>query len=168
MSEIEKPKSRSRRKPAAPKPAIQQELPVEEPVQANVAAPEPATAAEAEAQPELQTQAEPVLSDSTALEPVIAKLEKDSDEEVVERVEHLNKNLGWVLISAGVVGMVVPGVLGTPFLLMGAYALWPGNRSRVEKWRQGHSPKVFHGAMKQINRFLDDLEKRYPSKPPKQ
>lgn len=215
MSEIEKPKSRSRRKPAAPKPAIQQELPVEEPVQASATPPEPVAEAVAEVQttaepklfdsivledvisnsPELpvekpaqasvitpepvaeavdeiqaehQVPAEPILSHSTALEPAIAKLEKDSDEEVVERVEHLNKNLGWVLISAGVVGMVVPGVLGTPFLLMGAYALWPGNRSRVEKWRQGHSPKVFHGAMKQINRFLDDLEKRYPSKPPKQ
>lgn len=84
------------------------------------------------------------------------------DEQVVERVEHLNRGVGWVLVSAGLVGMVVPGVLGTPFLIMGALALWPGNRERVERWRQGHSPKVFHGAMKQINRFLDDLEKRYP------
>ena len=101
---------------------------------------------------------------STALVPAIAKLERDQieDEEVVERVEHLNRGVGWVLISAGIVGMVVPGVLGTPFLIMGGLALWPGNRKRVERWRQGHSPKVFHGAMKQINRFLDDLEKRYP------
>ena len=86
----------------------------------------------------------------------------DEDEAVVERVEHLNRGVGWVLISAGVVGMVVPGVLGTPFLIMGALALWPGNHKRVERWRQGHSPKMFHGAMKQINRFLDDLDKRYP------
>ena len=28
--------------------------------------------------------------------------------------------------------------------------------------KAGHSPKMFHGAMKQINRFLDDLDKRYP------
>jgi len=85
-----------------------------------------------------------------------------ADEEVVERVAHLEHGVGWVLISAGVVGLVVPGVLGTPFLLMGALALWPGNRKTVERWRKGHSPKMFHGAMKQINRFLDDLEKRYP------
>lgn len=90
-----------------------------------------------------------------------ADIEK-ADDEVVERVEHLNHSVGWVLISAGVVGMVVPGVLGTPFLIMGALALWPGNRKTVERWRKGHSPKMFHGAMKQINRFLDDLDKRYP------
>ncbi len=88
--------------------------------------------------------------------------EPDEDEAVIERVEHLSHGVGWVLISAGVVGLVVPGVLGTPFLIMGALALWPGNHKRVERWRQGHSPKAFHGAMKQINRFLDDLEKRYP------
>jgi hypothetical protein len=86
----------------------------------------------------------------------------DEDEAVVERVEHLNRSVGWVLISAGVVGIIVPGVLGTPFLIMGALALWPGNHKRVERWRQGHSPKMFHGAMRQINRFLDDLERRYP------
>lgn len=101
---------------------------------------------------------------STARVPAIAKLKRDQveDEEVVERVEHLNRGVGWILISAGIVGMVVPGVLGFPFLIMGGLALWPGNREYVERWRQGHSPKVFHGAMKQINRFLDDLEKRYP------
>lgn len=84
------------------------------------------------------------------------------DEEVVERVEHLNRNVGWVLISAGLVGLVMPGIIGTPFLIMGALALWPGNRKTVERWRKGHSPKIFHGSMKQINRFLDDLEKHYP------
>jgi hypothetical protein len=104
---------------------------------------------------------EPAEPPGQALVPALAKLERE-DEEVVERVEHLNHGVGWVLISAGIVGMVVPGVLGTPFLIMGALALWPGNRKTVERWRQGHSPKMFHGSMKQINRFLDDLEKRYP------
>jgi hypothetical protein len=99
---------------------------------------------------------------SQALVSLMGKPGLDEDEAVVERVEHLNRGVGWVLISAGVVGMVVPGVLGTPFLIMGALALWPGNHKRVERWRQGHSPKMFHGAMKQINRFLDDLDKRYP------
>jgi len=88
----------------------------------------------------------------------------DEDEAVVQRVEHLNRGIGWLLVSAGVVGMVVPGVIGTPFLIMGGLVLWPGNHKKVERWRQGHSPKVFHGAMKQINRFLDDLEKRYPNR----
>lgn len=91
--------------------------------------------------------------------------EKKEDDAVVERVGRLEHDVGWVLVSAGVIGMIVPGVLGTPFLVMGAFVLWPGNRKRVEKWRQGHSPKFFHGSMKQINRFLDDLERRYPHNP---
>ncbi|SMF94823.1 hypothetical protein SAMN02949497_2158 [Methylomagnum ishizawai] len=85
-----------------------------------------------------------------------------NDADVVDRVEHLAKDVAWVLIVAGVIGVVVPGVLGTPFLIAGAAALWPGNRKRLEKWRQGHSPKFARGGMKQINRFLDDLERRYP------
>jgi hypothetical protein len=96
-------------------------------------------------------------------DPVNAEAVADkADEEVVERVEHLNRSVGWLLVSAGIVGIIVPGVLGTPFLIMGGLALWPGNRKTVERWRKGHSPKMFHGSMKQINRFLDDLEKRYP------
>jgi hypothetical protein len=99
---------------------------------------------------------------SQALVSLMGKPGPDEDEAVVERVEHLNRGVGWTLISAGIIGMVMPGVLGTPFLIMGGLVLWPGNHKKVERWRQGHSPKMFHGAMKQINRFLDDLEKRYP------
>jgi len=96
---------------------------------------------------------------------VLGPEEQMEDDAVVERVGKLEHEVGWVLVTAGVIGMIVPGILGTPFLVMGAFALWPGNRKRVEKWRQGHSPKIFHGSMKQINRFLDDLERRYPRNP---
>lgn len=89
------------------------------------------------------------------------------DEAVVDRVEHLAKDVGWVLVAAGVIGIIMPGVLGTPFLIAGAAALWPGNRERFQRWREGHSPKFFHGSMKQINRFLDDLERRYPKNGPR-
>jgi len=101
-------------------------------------------------------------TESRALVSLLDEPVPDEDEEVIKRVEHLNHSVGWLLVSAGLVGMIVPGVLGTPFLIMGGLVLWPGNHNKVERWRKGHSPKVFHGAMKQINRFLDDLEKRYP------
>jgi hypothetical protein len=71
------------------------------------------------------------------------------------RVEQLPKEAGWMLITAGVVGLVVPGVLGTPFLLAGAVVLAPGGSKLLSRWA-GHS------AMRQIGRFLDDLERRYP------
>lgn len=79
-------------------------------------------------------------------------------------VEHLPKDVGWMLVTAGVIGMIMPGVLGTPFLLVGAAALWPGNQKRLQRWREGHSPQWFRGGAKQINRFLKDLEQRYPRK----
>jgi hypothetical protein len=71
------------------------------------------------------------------------------------RVEQLPKEAGWLLITAGVVGLVVPGVLGTPFLLAGAIVLAPGGSKLLSRWA-GHS------AMRQVGRFLDDLERRYP------
>jgi hypothetical protein len=71
------------------------------------------------------------------------------------RVEQLPKEAGWLLITAGVVGLVVPGVLGTPFLLAGAVVLVPGGSKLLSRWA-GHS------AMRQIGRFLDDLGRRYP------
>ena len=71
------------------------------------------------------------------------------------RIEQLPKDTGWLLITAGVVGLVVPGVLGTPFLLAGAVVLAPGGSRLLSRWA-GHS------AMRQIGRYLDDLERRYP------
>jgi hypothetical protein len=71
------------------------------------------------------------------------------------RVEELPKEAGWLLITAGIVGLVVPGVFGTPFLLAGAVVLAPGGRRLLSRWA-GHS------AMRQIGRFLDDVERRYP------
>lgn len=121
---------------------------------------EDASAPVADSAPEAEAAAEPVAAGLPC--PVDATPEALEDEAVVERVEHLAKDVAWVLIAAGVIGIAMPGVLGTPFLIAGAAALWPGNRKRLEKWRQGHAPKMFHGGMKQINRFLDDLERRYP------
>jgi len=84
-----------------------------------------------------------------------AQDESAFDELTPVRVEQLPKEAGWMLITAGVVGLVVPGVLGTPFLLAGAVVLAPGGSKLLSRWA-GHS------AMRQIGRFLDDLERRYP------
>ena len=71
------------------------------------------------------------------------------------RIAHLPKEAGWALITAGVVGLVVPGVVGTPFLLAGAVALAPGGSKLLARW----APR---SARRQIGRFLDDLERRFP------
>jgi len=71
------------------------------------------------------------------------------------RVEQLPKEAGLLLITAGIVGLIVPGVLGTPFLLAGAIVLAPGGSKLLSRW-------VGRSAMRQVSRFLDDLERRYP------
>ena|GEM_PF-516570 len=86
----------------------------------------------------------------------------DMDEQTIHRVEKLPRDVGWLLITAGLVGVVVPGVLGVPFLVLGGLVLMPVTSQRAEHWLSGHSPKMFKGSVRQINRFLDDLERRYP------
>jgi hypothetical protein len=71
------------------------------------------------------------------------------------RAEQLPREAGWLLMTAGVVGLVVPGMPGAPFLLAGAVVLAPGGSKLVSRWA-GRS------AMRPIGRFLDDLERRYP------
>ena len=77
------------------------------------------------------------------------------DEEALPRFSQLPKEAGWLLITAGVVGLAVPGILGTPFLLAGAIVLAPGGSKLLSRW-------VGRSAMRQVSRFLDDLERRYP------
>lgn len=85
------------------------------------------------------------------------------DDETVKRIEKLPRDVGWLLITAGVLGVVLPGVLGFPFLVLGGLVVMPATSERAEHWLAGHGPKMFRGSVRQINRFLDDLERRYPT-----
>ena len=73
--------------------------------------------------------------------------------------ERLPIDAGWLLITAGVVGLVVPGVFGIPFLLAGALVLAPGGIKLLSRL-------VGHSGMRQIGCFLDNLERRYPRRRP--
>lgn len=96
-----------------------------------------------------------VFSDDAAPMSEATRDESAFHEPTPVRVKQLSKEAGWLLITAGIVGLVVPGVLGTPFLLAGAVVLVPGGSKLLSRWA-GRS------AMRQIGRFLDDLERRYP------
>ncbi len=85
------------------------------------------------------------------------------EEQIIDRVKHLNRNMGWVLISAGLVGIVIPGVIGTPFVILGTLVLWPGNQKLLDKWRKDHRSRFVNAALRQVDRYLDDIERRYPS-----
>ena len=107
------------------------------------------------------------LNDDQEAEEIIA-LEKslvalNVDVATIERIEKLPHDIGWLLFTAGVFGILLPGIVGTPFLILGSLIIWPGTNQRAERWLKGQSPKMFKGSIRQVNRFLDDLERRYPA-----
>jgi hypothetical protein len=75
--------------------------------------------------------------------------------------ETLPKELGVMLVSAGLVGVVLPGP-GAPALVAGGLILWPKGFGRVERWLQKRFPEAHRKGIHHINRFLADLERRYP------
>ncbi len=80
----------------------------------------------------------------------------------VLRLEELPKELGVLLASVGVLGFVLPGVAGTPALIAGGLVLWPKTFSKVEGWFSNRFPSAHRASMRQVGRFLDDLDQRYP------
>jgi hypothetical protein len=88
-----------------------------------------------------------------------------SDEQLMRRIAELPREVGWALVTAGLIGVVVPGIPGAPLLAAGALVLTPGAPRAVSRWAFRKPRKSVHSALRQICRFLDDLERRYPRNP---
>jgi hypothetical protein len=87
------------------------------------------------------------------------------DQELIRRIEELPREAGWVLVTAGVIGLIMPGIIGVPFLVAGAFVLTPAGPRTLSRWA-GRKPRKFaHSALRQICRLIDDLERRYPHRP---
>jgi hypothetical protein len=86
----------------------------------------------------------------------------DVDAAYTHRIEDLPKEVGVMLLTVGVLGMALPGVVGGPALIAGGLVLWPKTFGRVESWFEKRFPKAHRHSLQQINRYLDDLEKRFP------
>ena len=83
--------------------------------------------------------------------------------EGVERIKHLPKEVGVLLLVAGIGGLLLPGPVGTPFVLVAAVVLWPSLFERMELFFERRCPKMHRAGVRQIRRYLSDLERRYPS-----
>lgn len=83
-----------------------------------------------------------------------------SSAEVIN-VRALPKEVGVMLLSAGVVGFVMPGP-GTPAIIAGGLVLWPQGFGKVEGWFQQQFPQLHRAGMKHLHRYLQDLNRRYP------
>jgi hypothetical protein len=78
------------------------------------------------------------------------------------RVERLTSEGGWMLVTAGVVGVIVPGIAGMPFLVAGIFILLPGGPQLLSRWSRGNLPSFVRFGVRLIARLLNDLERRYP------
>ena len=84
------------------------------------------------------------------------------DEGFAGRLEKLPKEVGALLIAIGIAGLLLPGPVGSPFVLAGGLVLWPSGFNRVEGWFEKKFPGLHRSGVTQIDRYLGDLERRYP------
>lgn len=89
--------------------------------------------------------------------------EPEPAEATVRQIRELPKEVGLMLVSVGALGMVLPGMMGTPALIAGGLVLWPKAFGRVEDWFGRRHPKAHRQGLRQVGRFLADLERRYPA-----
>lgn len=83
-------------------------------------------------------------------------------DETRQRIRRLPPEVGAVLVTVGVIGVLLPGPVGMPLLLAGGLALMPSVFGRAERWVERRFPTLHWHGMKNVNRFIDDFEKRYP------
>ena len=90
------------------------------------------------------------------------KIKPTQNQQDINTIKDLPKELGVMLITAGIVGFILPGP-GTPAIIAGGLVLWPKAFGKLESWLERAHPKVHREGMQHINRFLSDLQKRYPN-----
>jgi hypothetical protein len=128
-----------------------------------------------------EDQGGPIASDERD-QPVVESLDGESDEQIpspdqsvasslstaeeeaeLKRIKDLPKEVGVMLMTVGMLGFALPGVVGTPAMIAGGLVLWPKAFGRVETWFERRFPQIHKQSLHQIHRYLDDLERRYPN-----
>src|SRR5689334_4142657 len=82
-----------------------------------------------------------------------------------QRIRRLPPEVGAVLVTVGVVGVILPGPVGAPLLLAGGLALMPSVFGRFERWVERRYPTLHWHGIRNLDRFISDLEKRFPPEP---
>jgi hypothetical protein len=80
-----------------------------------------------------------------------------------ELIGTLPKEVGVLLVIVGIGGILLPGPVGSPFLLLGSVTLWPSAFGKLEASFRNRFPRLHREGMRQVKRFLADLERRYPA-----
>ncbi len=86
----------------------------------------------------------------------------DAEERLEARVEKMPRDVGVMLLTVGLAGVILPGIIGLPFMLAGGIILMPKTTQKLKKKLGVDNTPHGEFADRQINRFLDDLDRRYP------
>jgi hypothetical protein len=77
----------------------------------------------------------------------------------------LPAEVGLLIMGVGVVGLLLPGPIGTPLIVSGGLSLWPRAFRPADRWMRRNCPKTHASGSNWLLRFKADLERRYPSGP---
>ncbi len=80
--------------------------------------------------------------------------------ETFSRLANLPRSLGWFLLLGGLMSEVIMGL--PPFWILGILILWPKSGARLVGLLHRRAPKSVQGGVGFVNRFLVDLDRRYP------
>jgi iron(III) transport system substrate-binding protein len=73
-----------------------------------------------------------------------------------------SQEVGALLIVSGIAGILLPGPVGTPLLILGCVIIWPKAFEQVDRFFAKRFPWAHQLGVIQSARFLSDLDRRYP------
>jgi hypothetical protein len=97
------------------------------------------------------------------MEAMMTGVETSESTEEMVKLESLPKEFGVLMIVAGIGGVLLPGPVGAPFLILGGLLLFPKTFKKVDEGFANKFPRLHREGMKQVYRFVKDLERRYPT-----
>ncbi len=108
----------------------------------------------------------PFASDKTVGDRSLLIVRPPETSETARRIDRLPTEVGVLLLTAGIIkGMLPPppGPFDLTIIISGGMVLWPSGFRAIEGWAGRHFPRAHQAGMTFLDRYLDDLERRYPN-----
>ena len=72
------------------------------------------------------------------------------------------REMGVLVIALGISELIPPEPIGMGFVVLGGLVFWPRGFRAVDGWFGRKLPKAHRGYRKFFDRFVADMERRYP------